>query len=270
MAGSFVNLNTMRLRVFAWLCPVILLSASAQAQPDAAGLQFLVQPRQMLVVVSKDWQAVDGRLQRFESNDRVWQAVGPPIRVVVGRNGMAWGSGMHPMPQPGPKKKEGDGKSPAGVFGLSYAFGSEPPGKVPGIKMPYLQCTGSLECVDDPKSSHYNQIIERSSVAKPDWNSSEKMLMTNGQYRLGIVIEHNTLPPKPGDGSCVFLHIWLGPGIGTSGCTAMSDGGIEALLGWIDARANPILVQLPQAEYLRLQKAWRLPDMPFASPDLAR
>ena len=135
----------------------------------------------MILVVTKDWQAVDGQLQRFEFDDRTWELVGPPIRVVVGRSGMGWGKGLHPMPQPGPQKKEGDGKSPAGAFALLTAFGYAPPEKLPGIKMPYVQCTSTLECVDDTNSSHYNQILERPSVPQPDWHSSEKMRMTNGQ-----------------------------------------------------------------------------------------
>ena len=49
----------------------------------------------------------------------------------------------------------------------------------------------------------------------------------------------------------------------------MKDGDIETLVGWVDAKANPILVQLPQAEYLRLQKPWRLPDMPAPSPEIS-
>jgi L,D-peptidoglycan transpeptidase YkuD (ErfK/YbiS/YcfS/YnhG family) len=267
MAVPFVNLKTMRLRVFSWLGAAILFVAPAKAQSDAAELRLPVEPRQMLLVVSKDWQAVDGQMQRFELGDRAWQPVGPPIRVVVGRNGMGWGRGLHPMAQPGPQKKDGDGKSPAGVFALPYALGSEPAAKLPGIKIPYVQCTSTTECVDDPKSSHYNQILDRSSVPKPDWDSSEKMLLTNGQYRLGIVVAHNGSPPTPGNGSCIFIHIWLGPGIGTSGGTAMRDGDIESLLGWIDVRAFPMLVQLPQAEYQRLQKVWRLPDMPVLSSD---
>jgi len=266
MAVTLVNLKMMQLRIFTWICAVLLLSAPARGQLDTAGLVLPVLSRQMILVVTKDWQSVDGQLQRFELSDRGWQTVGQPIRIVVGRNGMGWGRGVYPMPQPGPQKKEGDGKSPAGIFELHYAFGYEPPDKVPGIKMPYVQCTRTLECVDDQKSPHYNQILERSSVPKPDWNSSEKMRMTNGQYRLGIVIEHDTSPPVPGDGSCVFIHIWLGPGIGTSGCTAMRDGDIETLLGWIDAKTTPILVQLPQPEFDRLQKLWRLPDMPAPMP----
>jgi L,D-peptidoglycan transpeptidase YkuD (ErfK/YbiS/YcfS/YnhG family) len=255
----------MRRSIFFGLYPALLIFIPVQAGAEIPRLLLPVQPQQMMLVVTKDWQAVDGQLQRFEFAAPSWQAVGPPIRVVVGRNGLGWGRGLHPMPEPGPQKREGDGKSPAGIFALRYAFGYEAAEKVPGIKMPYLQCTRSLECVDDPKSSHYNEILDRPTNAPADWHSSEKMLMTNGQYRYGIVIGHNASPAVPGAGSCVFMHIWLGPGIGTSGCTAMRQGDIESLLGWVDVRDNPVLIQLPRAEYLRLKEAWRLPEMPSAS-----
>jgi hypothetical protein len=41
----------------------------------------------------------------------------------------------------------------------------------------------------------------------------------------------------------------------------MSPGAIESLLGWLDAKSHPVLVQLPDAEYRRLQGAWQLPDL---------
>jgi D-alanyl-D-alanine dipeptidase len=127
--------------------------------------------------------------------------------------------------------------------------------------LPYVQCTSTLECVDDTNSSYYNIIVDRRTVPKPDWNSSEKMHMTNGEYRLGIFVANNSEPAKPGYGSCVFMHIWKSPQTPTSGCTAMSPGAIESLLGWLDARSHPVLVQLPEAEYQRVQRAWRLPDL---------
>ncbi len=214
----------------------------------------------MLVVVSKNWDSVDGTLQRFEYASPTWQPVGQPIQIVLGRAGLAWGRGLHPTPEPGPQKHEGDGKSPAGVFTLPSAFGYAAQEKLPGIKIPYVQCTGSLECVDDPRSKHYNEILDRPATGA-DWNSSEKMLLKNDQYRLGIFVNHNASPAEPGCGSCVFMHIWEGPGIGTSGCTAMRGGDMELVLGWIDARANPVLVQLPESEYHRLQQAWHLPEI---------
>lgn len=264
MIDWFANLKMVRFHFFLWFCQISMLAVTIDAQTADAPkpLRLPVRPLQMIVVVTKDWTNVDGQLQRFEKVDRSWQPAGPPIAVVVGRSGMAWGTGLHPMPQSGPQKKEGDGRSPAGVFALHYTFGSEPASSLPGLKMPYVQCTSTLECVDDPKSSHYNQVLDRKSVPNPDWKSSENMLTPDGAYRFGIVIAHNSSPTVACDGSCVFMHIWAGPGIGTAGCTAMKLGDIETLFTWLDAQANPMLVQLPQAEYRRLQKAWHLPEMP--------
>ena len=213
---------------------------------------------QIVVVTTKDWDAVDGWLQRFEGGN----AVGPKIRVAIGRSGLAWGLGLHPMPERGPQKKEGDGKSPAGVFALTQAFGYGSPEEMKTVKLPYVQCSTMVECVDDVKSTHYNSILARTNVANPDWHSSEIMLMKDNEYSMGIVIDHNIAQPKAGGGSCVFLHIWKGPGVGTSGCTAMTPENMDMLIHWLDPKLHPILVQLPEKQYEKLKDDWRLPDMP--------
>jgi len=93
------------------------------------------------------------------------------------------------------------------------------------------------------------------------------MRMADDEYKLGIFVAHNAAPTEAGAGSCVFLHIWKEPGHPTSGCTAMSEGSIESLLGWLDPRSNPVLVQLPEQEYLQKQISWELkpkfPDIHF-------
>ena len=132
-----------------------------------------------------------------------------------------------------------------------------------------MQCNSTVECVDDTNSTYYNTITDRKSVTAPDWKSSEKMLLTDDRYRLGVFVGHNTGPAVPGAGSCIFLHIWKGPEIPTSGCTAMSDGAIESLLGWLDLQAHPILVQLPESEYARLQSDWLLPPLNVTNPTSA-
>jgi D-alanyl-D-alanine dipeptidase len=184
--------------------------------------------------------------------------------VAVGRNGLGWGRGLtNPPVSSDPQKKEGDGRSPAGVFRLTYAFGYAAPDQARAIKLPYIQCTDTVECVDDTNSTFYNIIKDRNKVAKVDWKSSEKMRMGDDEYKYGVFIAHNTDPAEPGAGSCVFMHIWKAPGHPTSGCTAMSLGGLESVLGWLDPRANPVLVQLPQEEYSRRQAHWLLPAIPF-------
>jgi L,D-peptidoglycan transpeptidase YkuD (ErfK/YbiS/YcfS/YnhG family) len=246
------------------ICAVVvfcLLPFLLKAQQDLP--ETLSQSSQMVVVTTKDWTATDGTLRRFERTERAWQQVGPAVPVVVGRGGLGWGRGMHPPSSSGPQKKEGDGRSPAGIFRLTYAFGYAPAEEVREIKLPYIQCTSSVDCVDDTNSSSYNIIVDRRSVAKVDWKSSEKMRLSDDEYKLGVFVAHNTSPTEPGAGSCVFMHVWEEPGHPTSGCTAMGVGSIESLLGWLDARSNPVLVQLPQEEYRQKQTPWKLPAMQF-------
>ncbi len=225
------------------------------------GEKALASSRQLIVVTTKDWNAVDGELRRYERSSvkDQWQLVGEKTPVVVGRNGMAWGKGLHgDAIGDGPVKKEGDGRSPAGIFNLSSAFGYAEKAKTGGAKLPYVQATATLECVDDPQSAHYNRVIDRASVKAPDWKSSEQMLRQDELYRWGVVVDHNA-KGEAGCGSCIFLHIWDGPGKGTAGCTAMDAAKMEEVLRWLDPQKKPLLAQLPQAEFERLQKIWGLP-----------
>jgi hypothetical protein len=223
---------------------------------------------QMIVVTTPDWNAVPGRLERYERKrtEQRWKSVGDPIAIVVGKNGMGWGAGVVPADGAGirdaadPVKKEGDGKSPAGMFSIGSAFGYAAQA-LPGLKLAYIPLTPTVECVDDTASHFYNQIVDRSTVT-PDWNSSEKMASEGISYQWGAVIDHNVNPTVPGTGSCVFLHIWSGPNSWTAGCTAMPREQLEPLLAWLDSAKNPLLIQLPVAQYRKLKKPWHLPKSP--------
>lgn len=216
--------------------------------------------RQLILVTTGGWNAVDGEMRRYErdSINDPWKAVGEKTPIVVGRRGMAWGKGLHgDAVGGGPVKQEGDGRSPAGIFSLSSAFGYAPREQAGEVKLPYVQAVATLECVDDPQSAYYNRIVDRAGVENPDWKSSERMRRDDDQYRWGVVVDHNA-KGEPGCGSCVFLHIWEAPGKGTAGCAAMNPSSMEDVLRWLDAKNRPLLVQLPQAEFERLRKAWEL------------
>jgi hypothetical protein len=248
--------------------------AISAAQAGAANADPFVDSTQLIVVTTSSWDAVEGKLQRFERNTvhEPWHPFGEPIPIVVGRNGMGWGIGLVAADDPNirlssdPVKKEGDGKSPAGIFDLGTAFGySAQP--LPGLKLPYLTLTESIECVDDVNSKYYNRIVDRSAVI-PDWNSSEHMRDTGESYRWGIVVDlngtsatSNEHAPRPGDGSCVFLHIWRDQSHGTAGCTAMPQANLETLLSWLDPKRRPLLLQLPMPDYERLTERWNLPKL---------
>ena len=196
---------------------------------------------QALVVSSSDWNATRGTLQRYVYHHRVWHRVGAPLPITLGRNGMAWGRGVHTLPPSAHViKREGDGRSPAGIFALGSAFGYE---KL-SIAYPYHVSRPTEQCVDDSTSVHYNRIVDRAQLERIDYNSSEEMVQSRDVYRYGIVVHHNT-PPTPMGGSCIFIHI---SDHATAGCTAMSEDAMVMILRWLDPDQHPILIQAPQEQ----------------------
>ena len=232
----------------------VAIGCSAQPTVSADSSVLPADSRQLIVVTTDSWEATSGSLQLFERVEGNWEPVSDLIPVVVGRAGLGWGTGLHPEQTNGPTKREGDGRAPAGVFSLTETFGyaeSEATG------LPYVHATRDVECVDDSDSQFYNRVLNRSEV-EVDWVSHEEMRRRDELYRLGVVVAHNEAA-VPRGGSCIFLHIWRGPGTTTSGCTAMTSNAMEDVAAWLDAAENPVLVQLPQSEYERLQAEWTLP-----------
>lgn len=217
---------------------------------------------QVIVSTTAAWDSVGALLQRYEREavGRPWRRVGEPIQANVGRSGLGWGTGLHAShPADGPLKREGDGRAPAGIYRLSSAFGYAAPAEVPWIRLPYFRSDASMECVDDLRSRFYNRRVDRDTIPAPDWNSHEEMRRPDALYAWGVWVNHNSAPPAPGGGSCIFLHVWAGPGAPTSGCTAMAESDLRTVLAWLDPRARPVLVQLPRDVYGALRGTWELP-----------
>ncbi len=70
------------------MCAALLPAAAAQPWDNA---------RQLVLVVTPDWDADAGTLQRFQRSDDAapWQPVAAATDVAVGRKGSAWGIGLH-------------------------------------------------------------------------------------------------------------------------------------------------------------------------------
>ena len=231
----------------------ILALSLCAASVFAAGPSPIEGAKQVILVVSPDWDSTAATMRRFDRTAGGWRESGRPVDVVIGRSGLAWGRGVNRDTGAGPIKKEGDGKAPAGVFRLGTAFGF---GSMPdALRLPYRELRDSTECVDDVESPSYNHIVERD--AESDWKSSEKM-RSIAVYERGVVVLHND-PVKAAGGSCIFLHLVDPRGKPTAGCTSMPPAAIDALLRWADPKAQPLLVQLPRSEYERLRKSWQLP-----------
>jgi L,D-peptidoglycan transpeptidase YkuD (ErfK/YbiS/YcfS/YnhG family) len=214
--------------------------------------------RQIVTGIIADWDSTTVTLRRWHRRGGAWAPDGASWQGVIGKTGAAWGSGLHgpgaPGERAGPVKREGDGKSPAGAFAIRgvYGYATRPP---PHTTLPYTQTTADWQCVDDPASSHYTQIVDRSQLAA-DWQSTEPMRRHDALYTWVVDIAHNRAA-TPGGGSCIFFHVWRGPSSGTVGCTAMAEPKLAKLIGALDASA--VYVLLPRAAYDAFAGPWGLP-----------
>lgn len=197
--------------------------------------------RQLVLVLSENWEAYHAKVFCYEKEGGYWKVAKGPFQALIGRQGMAWGRGVHPAPLfPGPLKREGDGKTPAGIFTLGeiFGYGGDYPPKE--LKMPFLSYDPYRVSVDDMDSMHYN----RFALSPGNWKSAERM--DHPLYSLGMVVHHNFPSIEPGAGSCIFFHETPSrDSLGTAGCTALSKEDLLTLFLWLDQEKSPHLIQLP-------------------------
>jgi L,D-peptidoglycan transpeptidase YkuD (ErfK/YbiS/YcfS/YnhG family) len=217
---------------------------------------------QMILVLADSASATKGYLYRFERKNQYssWEQIKEKIPIVLGRNGLAWGRGLHPIDSTLlPIKIEGDGKSPAGIFTLTYAFGYAPSTEMTGLNINYLEITAMRECIDDVQSQYYNKLVNNNEVDTVDWQSSEKMYFADIYYEQGVVVDQNIDPIVQGAGSCIFLHNWSNPDETSAGCTEMAPENMKEIIYWLDYSAYPVLVPLTKQLFDKYQQSWELP-----------
>ena len=100
-------------------------------------------------------------------------------------------------------KKEGDKKTPKGIFSVENVYYRKDRIDIPDTKLKYIEIKKNMGWCDDinyPKM--YNKLIKTSNKAK-----YEKLYRTDNKYDLLIPIMYNFHKPIPGMGSCIFLHL---------------------------------------------------------------
>jgi L,D-peptidoglycan transpeptidase YkuD (ErfK/YbiS/YcfS/YnhG family) len=137
----------------------------------------LGESEQLIFATNRDSSSVLVTIHALERNNGVWHLVFPTSTGSIGEMGFAAID----------KKREGDGKSPSGIFPLGIAFGYDPSVVT---KMPYRQATDDDFWVDDVNSEDYNKWVK----GQPNAASWEKMKRDDDQYKHGVVIEYNMHP----------------------------------------------------------------------------
>ena len=130
-------------------------------------------------------------------------------------------------------KKEGDKKTPCGLFEIDKLYFRKDRIKIIDTKIKSIQIKKNMGWCDDQKNSKkYNKLIRVSKKIK-----HEKMYRKDSNYDLVIPIKYNFIKPRLGEGSAIFLHITKNykP---TAGCIAISKGDFLILLRLINRKTK--------------------------------
>lgn len=232
---------------------IIFSGWGCKSTPNTPPLTQISAPGlQKLEVTTASWTENSGILNLLERSDTLsdWKTIAS-FRVLIGRNGMAADASSNMFnTNKLPPKHEGDGCSPAGVFALGPVFSYH---ALTDLKMPFIQVTPNDLCVDDVNSAHYNTLVNDSLMVEKDYQSFEHMRRSDDQYEYGVWVNYNTNPQAPGNGSCIFLHIYKDENMATSGCTAMSKENMLQLIKWLDFSKHPVLIQMPESAELKTE-----------------
>jgi len=247
-----------------WALLIATVAMSLSAVESKVRQQVMpADARQLVLVTVPDWNATRATLQTFtRTTGQGWRRATDATPVVIGRTGAAWGIGLNP-PQAGRQKREGDGRSPAGMFSIGTAFGYASTAET---QWPYAALSASDYCIDVDGSPLYNRIVDASKVGTAAVaGSTEPMrrdLHSGGDqaYKLGFVIGHNPRGTAHA-GSCIFAHLWKSADSTTAGCTAMAEPAMQALVAWLRPDEHPVFVLLPREQYVRLRADWDLPEL---------
>lgn len=218
--------------------------------------------QQCIVGIAANWDSSDVTLRLLErtSAQQPWREKIAAWPARLGKNGLVWGLGLHPLPRNAPIKQESDGRSPAGIFALGDAWGSAASiDKVAALR--YHTVTPRDLWIDDPESPLYNRHLRLANPPANSWELKQQMKQNDPAHALKLFIAHNASHPiQPGKGSAIFFHIWRRDGASASaGCTTMARQSLEKMIRILDPQRQPLYVLLPAAEYRQRRAAWKLP-----------
>ena len=130
-------------------------------------------------------------------------------------------------------KKEGDKKTPIGIFSIENLYYRPDRIKKPITKLKCKKITKYMGWCDDPYNpKKYNKLINIKENIK-----HEKLYRKDNQYDLIIPIKYNYLKPISFKGSCIFIHLTKNyhP---TAGCIAINKNDFMIMLKLINKKTK--------------------------------
>jgi L,D-peptidoglycan transpeptidase YkuD (ErfK/YbiS/YcfS/YnhG family) len=227
-------------------------AGSAPSQPAATSSSQAIAtycPRplhratRLIIITVPDMTSVKATLHTFERKtpaNAAWQRSGPPETAVVGTSGIGWADNFSYLGKKDePIKREGDKRTPAGIFRVAGPFGFEA-SKLNG----YTRLSrGNSFCVEDPTSRLYGKIVDKriaASVKQTEDMSADPSLKN------GMIVDY---PARRGAkaGSCIFLQVWNGDAVGTDARVGMPNDRLTVLQKWSAQGFTAIAIVSEQA-----------------------
>ncbi len=171
--------------------------------------QIPTDSRQVVAVYGEGKDSADSRIVLYTRSGATWDQT----RSWQGHNGKKGWTADH---------REGDKRSPVGVFTLSDAGGVLAD---PGAKLPYTQSAGF-------QAPHY--------WAKSHWHDFDYVIAIDYNRVKGTSPNDPTRPQGQSKGGSIWLH--MDHGSGTSACVSLSKSGMQYLLRTLDPAKNPVVV----------------------------
>ena len=123
------------------------------------------------------------------------------------------------------KSREGDVKTPCGVFTFTEAFGIL---EDPGCMMGYTQVNETHYWIGDSNSERYNTMVSTRNYDAFNPKESEHIIDYNPGYQYCLNISWN-IEGTPGKGSAIFLHCYTKNKF-TGGCVAISEDDMRTVI----------------------------------------
>ena len=225
--------------------------AAAAIPPRPAGpaqAAALVRSGQVIVVSGVSQTSTAATVRAYQRlPDGRWSQQFSAMPARIGYGGWA----------PAASRVQDTGTTPAGVFGLTTAFGL---GADPGARLPYTRADADDYWVGDEQDPRTYNMFQPSASAARTWRTAraERLAAYPVQYEHAVVIDFNrprapdtswdsahsqwvtTTPVDVRRGSAIFLHV-NGTG-STAGCVSVARADLIRLLTWLDPAKNPRIV----------------------------
>jgi L,D-peptidoglycan transpeptidase YkuD (ErfK/YbiS/YcfS/YnhG family) len=173
-----------------------------------AHIKSIIKDHSQIIFVAVDSDSTT--LSMYEKNNNgCWKLI-LSTEAHVGKNGIG-------------KTKEGDYKTPTGIYTLTKAFGVN---DNPGTAIPYTKLDEHCYWVSDSNSKYYNQFV-RDDEVNPDWEDAEHLCTAKHSYAYAVALDYNK-ECKPDLGSAIFLHCAMEEH--TEGCITVSEAMMVQIL----------------------------------------